>query len=196
MKQLAFAALACLTPSLALAAPALLPTRDVSVSYSLATPGQAAQTLQLSYNAAQELARISSDYGYYVLANLPEGQAQLVVPALNAVVQVPDFSALATELFKAGDDAHFTPLGKGHYAGLTCETYQITDHTSTARACLTPDGVVLHFSGHDSQGAAEVTALNVTYAPQPASQFELPSGLTPLALPTGALKALLNPQQN
>lgn len=196
MKRLAFAALACLTPCFAFAAPALLPTRDVSVSYSLTSQGQAAQTLQLSYNAAQELARISSDYGYYVLANLPAGQAQLVIPALHAVVQAPDFSALTVMLFKAGDDAHFTPLGKGHYAGLTCETYEITDHNGTARACLTTDGVVLHFSGHDAQGEADVTALHVTYAPQPASQFELPSGLVPLTLPPGALKALLNPQQN
>lgn len=192
MKTLALAALTSLAPCFALAAPAMLPTRDVSVSYSLTSAGQAAQTLQLSYNAAQELARISSDAGYYVLANLPAGQAQLVIPALHAVVQAPDFSALTNELFKADDNAHFTPLGRSHYAGLSCENYEIKDQNGSAHACLTSDGVVLHFKGHNTQGDADVTALSVNYAAQPASNFELPAGLTPLTLPPDALKALLN----
>lgn len=194
MKRLACFVIFSLTPSIAAAAPALLPTTDVLVSYTLATPGQPSQTLQLSYNAAQELARISSIYGYYVLANLPAGQAQLVIPALHAVVQAPDFSALTTELFRAGDDAHFTAIGPGHYAGLSCETYLITDKNGTARACLTKHGVILHFSGRDTHGGAEVTATSVSFAPQPASKFTLPSGLTSLDLPPGALKALLEPQ--
>ena len=193
MKQLTLAALISLTPGLALAAPTLLPTRDVSASYSLTAPGQPPQTLQLAYNAAKELARISSSNGYYVLTSLPAGQAQLVVPALRAVVQVPDFAALATKLFNAESNARFTPLGKGHYAGLTCEMYLVTEPDSTARTCLTPDGVMLHFSGHDANGAADLTALSVSYAPQPASMFDLPPGLTPLSLPSDALKSLLTP---
>lgn len=193
MKRLALTALASLAPCFAMAAPAVLPTRDVSVSYSLTPAGQATQTLQLSYNAAQELARVSSDYGYYVLANLSAGQAQLVIPALHAVVQAPDFSALTTELFNAANKAHFTPLGSGHYAGLDCKMYEITDQSGSARVCLTTDGVVLHFKGHDPHGDADVTALSVSYASQPASNFELPDGLTPLTLPPDALKALLDP---
>lgn len=193
MKRLILAALTSLAPCYALATPAILPTRDVSVSYSLTSAGQAPQTLQLSYNAAQELARISSDYGYYVLANLPAGQAQMVVPALHAVVQAPDFSALTKELFNAENNARFTPRGTGHYAGLDCKLYEVADQSGSARVCLTSDGVVLRFIGHDPHGDADVTALSVTYAPQPASNFELPDGLTPLTLPPGALKALLDP---
>lgn len=193
MKHLILTTLACLIPGTALAMPTFLPNRDVSVRYSLTTPGQPAQTLQLSYNAAQELARISSEYGYYVLANLPAGQAQLVIPALHAIVQAPDFSALAAELFAAGNKAHFTSLGKGHYAGLSCEMYQVSDQTGTARACLTPDGVTLYFSGQDAHGNADVIATSVTYAPQAAGQFTPPAGLTPLNLPPGVLKSLLAP---
>lgn len=194
MKLLAYSVIVCLIPGLACAAPSLVPTRDVSVDYTLTAPGQSTQTLQLFYNAATEHARISSAYGYYVLADLPAGQAQLVVPALHAVIQAPDFSALTDTLFHAGDKAHFTALGTGHYAGLSCETYQVTDQKGTARACLTKDGVILHFVGHDTQGDAEVTATSVTYAPQPADLFTPPAGLTPLTLPPGALKALLAPQ--
>lgn len=195
MIRFSLTALACLIPGITLAAPAFLPNRDVSVTYSLATPGQPTQTLQLSYNAAQELARVSSEYGYYVLANLPAGQAQLVIPALHAIIQAPDFSILTTELFEAGDKARFTALGKGHYAGLSCEMYQISDTTGRARACLTADGVALYFSGKDEHGGADVTATSVNYAPQPASLFSPPAGLTPLDLPPSALKSLLEPSQ-
>lgn len=194
MQRRLITALTCLFPSLAVAAPALLPTRDVSVSYSLSTPGQAPQTLQFSYNAAQERARVSSPYGYYVLADLPAGQAQLIVPALHAIIQAPDFSALAAELFSAANNAHFTALGKAHYAGRSCEMYLITDKSSTARACLTPDGITLRFSGHDAHGSAEMTAIAVDDAPQPADQFTAPTGLMPLTLPPDALRALLTPQ--
>lgn len=194
MQRLIITAFTCLFPGLALAAPALLPTRDVSISYSLSTPGEAPQTLQFSYNAAQERARVSSAYGYYVLADLPAGQAQLVVPALHAIIQAPDFSALTAELFNAANNARFTSLGKAHYAGLSCEMYLITDQKGTARACLTPDGITLHFSGHDAHGSAELTATTVNYASQPADQFVAPTGLMPLSLPPDALKSLLTPQ--
>lgn len=151
MKRLLVTALASLMPGLAAAAPAILPTRDVSIQYSLAVPGQQVQTVQLFYNAALEAARVVSDNGYYVLANLPAGKAQLVVPALHAIVQTPDFSLLTGELFLAGN-ARFTLLGAGHYAGLNCRTYRVVVKDSTAQACITADGVVLHFSGHDEHG--------------------------------------------
>lgn len=193
MKRMLMTVLASLMPGLAAAAPVILPTRDVSVQYSLAVPGQAVQTVQLFYNAALESARVVSENGYYVLANLPTGKAQLVVPALHAIVQAPNFSLLTGELFLA-ENAHFTRLGQGHYAGLACETYRIVDQNGTAQACLTADGVVLHFSGHDEHGGASLTALRVAYGQQPASQFQPPPGFNDINLPPGAVQALLMPQ--
>lgn len=190
MKRLLITALAALTPGLAAAAPAFLPTRDVAVQYTLASPGQASQGYQLSYNAAAQLARVDSPSGFYVLANLPAGQAQMVVPALHAIVQAPDFSALTAEIYEA-ENANFSPLGTGHYAGLACRNYLVTDKNGTATACLTPDGVILHFVGHDAKGGADLTATSVSYAPQPADQFAPPAGFAPLNLPPGALTALL-----
>lgn len=196
MKRLSLALITSLIPGFALAAPAVLPTRDVSVAYTLTAPGQPTQTLTLSYNAAQELARVTSEYGYYVLVNLPAGHAQLVIPTLHAIIQAPDFSALSDKFFKAENNARFTPLGKAHYAGLSCEIYQVSEDKSTARACLTTDGVILHFSGHDDHGTAEVTAKSVDYTPQPADQFAPPAGLIPLNLPPGAIASLLAQQAN
>jgi len=180
-------------PAAALAAPVILPSRDVAVTYSLTAQGKAPATYQLAYDAADQLARVQSQSGYYVLANLPAGQAQVVVPALHAVVQAPDFSALTGEIYNA-DGAQFTPLGTGHYAGLDCEKYLVMDQKGTGTACITPTGVTLHFSGHDAQGSADLTALSVSFAPQPAGDFTPPTGYSQLNLPPGALLALLNPQ--
>lgn len=193
MKPFYLIALTSLIPGPALATPALLPTRDVSINYTLTSPGQSAQTIQLAYNAANELAQISSQYGYYVLVNLPAGQAQLIIPALNAVAQVPEFSDLAAEIFKAGNKAQFTALGQNTYAGLSCEMYQVTDRHGSAHTCLTHDGLILYFSGHDEDGDAEVTATSVVYESHPPQQFQVPAGLKPITLPPGTLKTLLNP---
>lgn len=191
--HLTLAALAALLPAAALANPVFLPSRDVAVTYSLTAPGRAPSTYQMAYDAADQLARVESQSGYYVLANLPQGQAQVVVPALRAVVQAPDFSALTGEIYNA-DGAQFTPVGTGHYAGLDCEKYLVLDKHATGTACITPSGVVLHFSGHDANGSADLTALSVSYAPQPAENFVPPAGFSPVDLPPGALLALLKGQ--
>ncbi|MGP8027651.1 MAG: hypothetical protein ACLPJJ_13225 [Acidocella sp.] len=190
---LSFAALAALFPASAIAAPVFLPSRDVAVTYTLTASGRAPATYQLTYDAADQLAKVESQSGYYVLANLPSGQAQVVVPALRAVVQAPDFSALTGEIYNA-DGAQFTPLGTGHYAGLDCEKYLVLDKNGTGTACITPSGVTLHFSGHDAHGSAELTALSVSYAPQPAENFAPPAGFSQVDLPPGALLSLLNQQ--
>lgn len=190
MKYRLSAALALL-PGLAMAAaPRFLPLHDTAATYVLTLPGHAAQTVTLHYSAASQRARIDGEAGLAVLANLPAGRAQILVPALHAAVRAPEFSTLATALRDA-DQARFTPLGRGHYAGLNCETYRINDPHGSGTACLTPDGVVLHFSGHDIHGSATLTAIRVSHPPQPASLFTLPAGYGQIDLPPGALAAIL-----
>jgi hypothetical protein len=174
--------------------PRFLPDRDVAVTYQLTLPGRDPQTYLLSYDAADQLARIDSPAQHmFVLANLPSGQAQLVVPALHAVVDTPDFSGITRQIENAGG-AQFTPLGHGHYAGLRCERYRIASHDGAAQACITPNGVVLQFDGHDRNGAAQVTALSVTFTPQPGEEFLAPANFANIHLSPGMLTALLQPR--
>jgi hypothetical protein len=193
MKYLLIAALAAFTPALAAATPAYLPSRDVVVQYTLSGTDQAPASYQLSYDATDQLARVDSPSGFYVLANLAANQAEIVVPALHAIVQAPDFSALTSEIYHA-DDARFSPLGPGFYAGLPCQRYLVTDPHGTARACITRDGVILHLTGQNGHGNAVVTATSVSFAPQPSYEFAPPQNFAPLNLPPGALQALLQPQ--
>jgi len=192
MKRL-LAILLCLIAAPASAAPRFLPDQDVAVSYQLQSPGNPAQDVQLSYSAAAGQARIDSPAGLYVLASLSAGRAQVVIPALHAFVEAPDFSSL-TRMISNADGASFTPLGHGFYAGLACEKYLVLNNQGSATACITHQGVVLHFAGRDAHGAAELTALTVAFAPQSPANFTTPDGYTEVTLPPGALAALLRGQ--
>lgn len=192
MKTPGLILLGLLSAGPAVAAPVFLPARDVSISYELSTPGQATQDYTLDYNAASELARVENPAqgGIYYLLNLPQGQAQVIVPALHAIVQAPDFSSLTSMIFNA-DNANFTPLGRGNYAGMACQKYLVLNTQGSGTACITPDGVILHFSGHDAHGSADITAHAVTFTPEPAQNFAAPSTFSNVTLPPGALAALM-----
>jgi hypothetical protein len=171
--------------------PEFLPSRDVSIAYLVSAPGRPDASYQLTYDATDERARIDNPaQGDYVLVDLLAGSAELVVPALHAIVSAPDLSGLTQQVMDA-DNARFTPLGPGHYAGLPCEKYLVLNHQGSGTACITPDGVILHFSGADPHGSATVTASSVEYAPQSANAFAKPEGFSEITLPPGVLAQLL-----
>ena len=174
--------------------PAFLPGRDVAIAYQVSAPGRADASYQLLYDAADERARIDNPaQGDYFLVDLLAGAAQLVVPPLHAIVEAPDLSGLTQQVMDA-DNARFTPLGPGHYAGLGCEKYLVPNQQGSGTACITPDGVILHFAGSDAHGAAAITASAVTYGPQPSREFALPDGYSQITLPPGALAQLIGGQ--
>jgi hypothetical protein len=180
-----------LTPAQAADHPPFLPAHDLAATYLLATPGRQDATYQLQYDAADQRARITDPTrGLAFIVDLPSGQAELIVPALHAVVEAPDISGLATQIENAGG-ARFLPLGPGHYAGLPCDKYEVLAAQGSGTACLTPDGVILHFAGRDSHGSASVTALDVQYQHQPGALFTVPDGYSRITLPPGALAQML-----
>ncbi len=183
-----------IAPAQASVPPRFLPLRDVAVAYQVAMPGRAAAAYQLSFDAAAQRVRIEDPaHGDYFLVDLPAGTARLVVPALRAVVDAPDLSALTQQL-KDADNARFTPLGHATYAGHDCEKYLVLNSQGSGTACITPDGVTLNFAGGNSRGSATVTATSVTYAPLAADSFNTPDGFTAITLPPGALAQFLGAQ--
>ncbi len=174
--------------------PQFLPTRDVTVAYEVSAPGRPDAAYLLAYDAADERARIDNPAAQnYFLVDLPGGTAQLVVPALHAVVEAPDLSGLTRQVMDA-DNARFTPLGPGFYAGRGCDKYLVLNGEGSGTACITPDGVILHFAGGDAHGSAVVTATSVTYGPQPAGAFAQPEGYSEITLPPGMMAQLLSGQ--
>jgi len=181
-----------LTPAEADTRPVFLPEQDIAATYTLTAPGRAAQPYTLQYDAAGERARITDPIrGLTFLVDLITGHAELIVPALHAVVEAPDISSLAAQLSAAGG-ATFLPLGPASYAGLACDKYEVLAPSWSASTCLTPQGVILRFSGHDSHGAATVTATSLTISPQPRRDFTPPASYARIQLPPGALAQILD----
>ncbi len=183
-----------IAPAQAADHPVFLPTQDVAVTYTLNAPGRAPASYQLEYDAADQRARVDDPaQGMFFLVDLAAGTAQVVIPAMHSVVAAPDFSNLTGQIADA-DGARFTPLGHGMYAGLSCDKYLVMNGQGTGTACITPEGVVLHFAGHDAHGSAEVTATAVAFGPQPPQDFSAPPGFIDVTLPPGALAQLLRQQ--
>ncbi len=182
-----------LIPAFADTTPLILPDRDVAVAYRLAASGRPDQSYQLEYDASGQRARINNPaQGTYFLIDLPAGTAQMVVPQLNSVVNAPDLSGLTRQITDAGHDARFTLLGQGTYAGLACQNWLILSSQGSATACLTPDGVALHFDGKNAHGAGTVTATAVSFGPRPDADFRTPGGYNAITLPPGVLQQLMN----
>lgn len=180
-----------ISPAQATDHPVFLPQHDLAATYLLAAPGRPDATYDLQYDAAGERARITDPLrGLTFLVDLPSGRAELVVQALHAIVEAPDISGLAGQIRDAGG-ARFLPVGAGRYAGLACDKYEVLAAQGSGNACLTPDGVILHFAGRDAHGAASVTAVSVRYEHQPDGYFEVPDGYSRLVLPPGAIAQLL-----
>jgi hypothetical protein len=181
-----------LSPAYADTTPQILPNRDVEVNYEVSAPGRPDQSYQLEYDAADQRARINNPaQGTYFLVNLPAGTAQMVVPQLNSVVNAPDVAGLTQQLTNASNSARFTPLGHASYAGIPCKNWLVMSAQGTATACLTPDGVILHFSGKDAHGSGAVTATAVNFAPQPPADFNPPTNMNRINLPPGVLQQLM-----
>jgi len=174
-------------------APLILPDRDVAITYAFAAPGRPGQSYQLEYGAADERARINNPaQGTYFLIDLSAGSAKMVVPQLNSVVNAPDLSGLTQQITDAGHHARFTLLGSKQYAGLSCQNWLVMSAQGTATACLTTDGVALHFDGKNAHGSGSVTATAVSFGPQPVTDFDPPDGYNAITLPPGVLQQLMN----
>jgi hypothetical protein len=181
-----------IAPAHADTSPMILPDRDVDVAYQLSTPGRPDQSYRLEYDANGERARIENPgEGTYFLVDLPTGKAEMVVPQLSSVVDAPDVSGLTRQITDAGHYARFTPLGEAHYAGLACQNWLVKSAQGTARACLTPDGVILHFNGSNAHGSGSVTATSVRFASAPATEFVVPPDFHAVTLPPAILRQLL-----
>ena len=85
------------------------------------------------------------------------------------------------------DRMRFTRGGTDRVAGLACTKWDIVSDKTTARLCITDDGVILAGEGRDTQrGAGRMTATAVSYAALPASLFTPPAGFHHIELPAGA----------
>lgn len=172
-------------------APQLLPERDVEIHYTVSVPGQPSHDYDLAFSAESGRARIDDPTrGLWFLVDLRNATAALVVPEMHAVVTEPDLAGLAA-ILQSAKTAQFVPLGEATIAGLRCTRYRVISDQAKGTACLTPDGIALAVSGEDSHGSARAVADSVTEARVPPDRLAPPDNFLRLALPRGAIAALL-----
>jgi hypothetical protein len=186
MKHAALAAaLALGIPALAAAQPApqVTPTRDVAVTYRISGAGPV-QSMRWSWLVSEQLMRMDMEGNPgWVLINLREESALIVIEPQRMAMRVPREQAALLGPNAMREQARFTRLGTATVAGVPCTTWRVEARQGAGEACITEDGVLLRGRGRVGQGDLE--AIEVRYAPQDRARFRVPEGLQVMDMPSG-----------
>ncbi|MBE7211387.1 MAG: hypothetical protein INR65_10255 [Gluconacetobacter diazotrophicus] len=179
-------------PARADAPPPLMPTRDVSVVYSVQPDGAPQpQDVHVFFGGSGNFMRVDGPPG-------PDGGASgdmimdrngrtmtVVLNQPRVFMQLPERDEVRFP-FLLDPTMQFRRSGTSQVANLPCTTYDITTGKGTATACVTADGVVLSEQGVDSEGAkGHLVARTVSYGPVPPTTFQPPPGFQRVAHPEG-----------
>ena len=184
--------LACLVAMPAGAAvPRIVPTRDVTVTYSVRPRDHAPLDVRVSIEAGGGRLRITAE-------NLPTAflvdrrahVATILLPMLKMFTTVPMGDKDDPERILQG--ARFERLGHEMVAGRSCTDWTAESDTGRASACITEDGVILSGRAENHKGEiGSVLASTVQYARLPPALFDRPAGFSDAGpLPIGKLSRL------
>lgn len=172
--------------------PALLPTRDVAVTYRAeGGPGGGPQTMRMSWLVAGQKLRIDPAGGQgWMLIDLRNTGAFVVMDAQRVVMRMT-IDGAAADLLRAGPPAgaRYTRGGTDTVAGQRCTVWRFEDADTRGTACLTQDGVMLRGNGERRIGSEAQTgrleATAVSYGPLETARFSVPAGYQSIQMPGG-----------
>jgi hypothetical protein len=169
---LAFGAQAEMTAD---ARPPAHPTRDVDVTYSMAS-GPRIVTERMRWQAATQRQRVDPPTeGLFIVIDYQAGRMSTVRQSDRIVLEMkapaPDAPSGGS-----GTGGSYVRQGQDQVAGLACTEWEATasDGRRTV-ACITADGVTLRAT---TGGRTLFTAVSVDYAPQDAALFAVPAGFS------------------
>jgi hypothetical protein len=181
--------LACLlTTPTAAAVPRLVPTRDVTVTYSVHPRDHAPLEVRVSIEAGGEKLRITAeDLPTAFLVNRRDHLATILLPMLKmfTTVKIGNVDPEQTVLRNAQFERH----GRETVAGRGCTDWTASSNDGQASACITDDGVILRGQAADRHGElGTVLASTVQYGELSPELFERPAGFSDAGpLPIGKL---------
>jgi hypothetical protein len=166
-------------PAFAEGGPRLLPTRDVTVAYEVAIPGQEPLHVRVAIEAGGErLQIVGEDLPTSFLVDRDTETAAIVLPMLKTYtrVSIARYDPTRTILRGAG----FTPRGRDLIAGAMCTRWHAQSAQGSADACITADGVILDGTlTSDRKGTrGTIRAVRVSYGRLPPEIFAVPSNYT------------------
>ncbi len=172
---LACCALAVPPDCLAADAPAVLPTRDVDVTYRVPVPGADGASLlqRLRWSAASHQQRVDlPTSGNWMVLDFAAHRMALVRDDSREVVDLP----APRSADQPGGGAGYSRAGAATVAGLPCTQWRTIDtRGQETLACYTDDGVLLRASAGTR---VLMEAVSVKFESEPASLFQPPAGYT------------------
>lgn len=174
--------------------PPFLPTRDVAVAYEVQasqTPSgqmagdpQGPHRVKMSYSAASGRVRIEqAAMPGYMLIDPAGGRITMVMEQMQSFMDMP-FDTRAGAGLLLNDKMTYVRAGTDKVAGLPCTVWNVTSDRTTARLCITGDGVILRGEGSDpKRGQGKLLATTVSYAGQPQANFTPPPSFHRMEMP-------------
>jgi hypothetical protein len=164
--------------------PRLVPTHDVTITYTLTPESRPPITITAAIAAGGRLLNVTSEnLPTTILVNRDTERAAILVPILRAYadVKIARYDAEQTILRNAA----FTRAGTRTIAGHRCTEWHAISPDGQATACITPDGVILRGDAtSDRRGPlATILARRVTYAPLDPTLFRIPPNFQKSPIP-------------
>jgi hypothetical protein len=162
--------------------PALVPTKDVDISYKVTRPHQPAIIERRRWLAGEHLERVDGPDKSTTIFDRNKGEFIL----LNAGSKT--FRKLEGKGRQPPEPEAGINLTRGAdvvIAGLHCIEWTWSQDTETHTVCATPEGVLLRLA---IDGRTIIEARSVHFAPQAAKLFEVPRNYSPALAPEGALE--------
>lgn len=162
--------------------PALVPTKDVDISYKVTRPNQPAIIERRRWLAGEHLERVDGPDKSTTIFDRNKGEFIL----LNAGSKT--FRKLEGKGRQPPEPEAGINLTRGAdvvIAGLHCIEWTWSQDTETHTVCATPEGVLLRLA---IDGRTIIEARSVHFAPQAAKLFEVPRNYSPALAPEGALE--------
>lgn len=142
-------------PALAQVKPPFAPTRDVTVTYHVTTPGRPPSEVRLQSRAGGTPMRVDLlTEGTYLLLDRTAGVMTMVVPEERMALDLP--LTAGQQDFVLNDQMRFARRGADTVAGLRCTVWDVTLAGERSTACITEDGVIVRLLGR-RQGAGRST---------------------------------------
>lgn len=162
------------SPAVAQEKPVITPTRDVDVTYAIASASTGGPPLsqRMRWSVASGRLRVDPPAAdMYMVVNYQTRRMMIIRPSDQAVL---DMDAAGAGMPGAPSDGQYARGATETVAGLSCTDWQLHDAGGApAVICLTPDGVMLRAS-REGQLLLEATA--VSYGRQDSAAFDLPAG--------------------
>lgn len=172
-------------PALADDHPPFMPSKDVSVVYSVSNASpNAPKEAHMYYSASTGKMRIEPvGQPGYVILDQPHGRVLLVESNQHLYMEMPIPTDLASG-FLLNENMKFRKLGSDTIAGLPCTNWEVQAPQASGVVCVTNDGVLLAGHGSDKDGTSTtLKATAVSFKSQPPQLFAPPQGYQKVTLP-------------